>query len=744
MMFDRSRVQGVPGIVTRLASCLCTISILFAGIAASAVTASPDAFTDKQPDGTAIELSVRGDEHFNWLEDSRGFTVVRERGRFVYGKREATGRIVPSTLEVGKQDPDAAGIRPHLLPDPAVRAEWSLRVQSSQAPTQAPIRSGTLRNLVVLLRFANHTNRQLPTPAAVDVLFNRVGGDPALAPTGSVRDVYEASSYGRLALESTVVPYWIDLPYTEQYYAAGNSLGRTPEAIRAALDALDRDPSFSFRDFDRNGDGAIDAITFIHSGYGAEWGGYDGAGVYYADRIWSHKSSIGYWSGREGIAVTDYHISPALWGTSGSAIGRIGVISHELGHFLGLPDLYDSDHSGQGAGSWCLMANAWGFDGTQLYPPHMSAWSKAVLGWVTPTVITPGAYSLEAAERSPTVYRIDRGYAPGEYLLVENRQPDRFDARIPQGGLAVWHIDEAADFNGEGYPGQYGWPENGLHYRVALLQADGSFGLENGWNRGDSGDLYHAGSNELRPDTLPSTDSYQYGRILETGNELIEISGAGAVMDFTFSDGTTVTLPHCSDGIDNDRDGLTDFPSDPGCESAEDGSELDLPANSAVPIFGGSVRASEQLLAPAETTLRFKSTDSGILAPAIGSGADPTRSGARLVLSNPRTGEMGEIALPAYGWSFASERLTYAGESCSISLANGRSLSVRCLGSLGGFTLDEASQGQLDVVLELGEGSGFCASFGGTIARDIGSSMSTKQVGSFSAKGAPRPAACSF
>lgn len=38
------------------------------------------------------------------------------------------------------------------------------------------------------------------------------------------------------------------------------------------------------------------------------------------------------------------------------------------------------------------------------------------------------------------------------------------------------------------------------------------------------------------------------------------------------------SLPVCSDGVDNDQDGVTDFPNDPGCATPLDGSELDDPA----------------------------------------------------------------------------------------------------------------------------------------------------------------------
>lgn len=530
-----------------------------------AIIASPHPFAVRQPDGQSVALHIRGDEHLHWLEDERGYTVVRGcGGAYVYGGLDASGRLVATALVVGRADPAAAGLPRRLLAAPAQRTYSDLGVLAPEtiAPgaPKATAAVGTVKNLVVLMRFSDHLTRPVPTQATVDTIFNAVGGDPIAAPTGSVQDYYREVSYGLMTLASTVT-VWVDLPDTEAHYAAGASGLSTVvwDAIRDALNGAD--PSVDFSQFDQDGDGFVDAIAFLHSGYGAEWGGVDAYGTDETNRIWSHKWQIPTWTSAEGVRVSSYYISPALWGVSGSSPGHIGVIAHEAGHFFGLPDLYDTDYTGEGIGSYCLMANSWGFSGDQLNPPHMSAWAKASLGWVSPTLLTaPGMYAAPQAETNPTVFRIDHDYPSGEYLLVENRQPVGFESTMPQGGLAIWHVDEAkGDNTDEGYPGQAGWPSNNRHYRIALLQADGNYDLEHGFGRGDGGDVYQGnGASTISPTSTPNTDAYQNGIVTSTGNRISSVSAAGPTMTFqygidTCGDGFLDPGEECDD--DNTQDG---------------------------------------------------------------------------------------------------------------------------------------------------------------------------------------------
>ncbi len=527
------------------------LAAAFAPDTARANNASPHPFTVKQPDGTEITLQIRGDEFYHWLEDTQGYSVVQSGPTYVYAVLDAQENLIPTTALVGKSDPAKLGFKPKMLP--SGKAVNRLRSESplSKPPDARPglnsiPATGTVKNIVIMMIFSDHTTRTLPTGPQLNTLFNSVAPDPLYAPTGSVRGYYKEVSYNTFTLDTTVITS-VTLPKTEAYYADGTAGGTSKiwEAITSAL-AL-ADPMIDFSQFDANGDTFVDSITFLHSGYGAEWGGVDAYGASYLNRIWSHRWNIPTFTSGEGINISDYHISPAVWGTSGSAIGHIGVICHETGHFFGLPDLYDRNGGGEGIGSWCLMANSWGFTNDQLYPPHPSAWAKTFLGWLTwvdnsyQTLYSYGTYQIPRIETNRKVYRIVKGFPAGEYLLIENRQPFGFDSQIPTGGpgipaggLAIWHIDEnKTDNDDEGFPGQMGWPGNNNHYQIALLQADGDFDLEKGNNRGDGGDLYREGlADRIDSSTVPNTNAYQDGVELLTGNMIHNISASGSNMTF--------------------------------------------------------------------------------------------------------------------------------------------------------------------------------------------------------------------
>ena len=542
------------------------------GLQECTYTAVPTARPLRQPDGSAIELYFRGNGANHWYEDALGHPVVGTEEGYFYARRGADGWLVASEGRVGASDPRLLGIERKVVPVPArsagpnaaskahgKSARAAADVVGSPGPaTPFLMGAGSVDNLVLLLRFSNHgpagQNRTLPSVANVTTIMNAVGGDPILAPTGSVRDHYLENSYGQFTIDSTVVG-WLDMPDSEVYYANGNS-GLTTLTWDLIVDGLEAaDALVDFSDFDADGNGWIDAITFLHSGYGAEWGGEDQYGTDYVDRMWSHKWTIPTWTSAEGVSVGDYNISPGLWDTFDSEPGHIGVVVHELGHFFGLPDLYDTDGSSYGNGYWCVMSyGSWGFDGTQQYPSHMCAWCKLKLGWAAPIRLLPGSYSAQQIETNPSLFMIDSGYPSGEYLLVENRQQVGFDSAIPQGGLAIWHIDEGKGSfsnndpnNDEGFPGQFGWPGNNSHCRVALLQADGDYAIEQGFDAGDSGDVYRSGfATVIDATTTPDTDAYQGGTLVTNSNRLQGIGASSANMAFTYVNSTAPTITTAS------------------------------------------------------------------------------------------------------------------------------------------------------------------------------------------------------
>lgn len=381
----KKRPRSCPMRVLTPAFITQAITLILTRHQAEAISANPNPFFEYDENGNRLPpLFIRGDETYHWQEDSLGYTIIDDpnyhgsgnRTRKVYAKMDPkTGHLVSTGVRFGSPDAKTsrAALKKHIKPSAQKqkakahpfnegRNRRNLQEEANRRKLMAS--TSPLRNLVVLIRFSDHQDRILPSQHDYDILLNGPGGEGTVAPTGSVNDVFLNNSYGTFSLNSTAYP-WITVSQTEAYYANGNSgLGpRIFEAIREALDILDSDPDIDLSEFNTDfdeGDHFIDAVTVIHSGFGAEFGGSDCYGASESMRVWSHSWLMytGAWTSQDGsVTVSKYHINSGLWGVCGSTISRIGVIAHETAHFLGLPDLYDPD-GGSGIGTYCLMSDS--------------------------------------------------------------------------------------------------------------------------------------------------------------------------------------------------------------------------------------------------------------------------------------------------------------------------------------------------------------------------------------------------
>ena len=491
---------------------------------ARAVPAAPGLAELSQPDGTRVKIALRGDERSKRHEDARGYTVLLDTrtAAWVYAEKAADGSLRPGSHRVGAADPAGLGLAPRLTDTSSSSRQKAPFAGAPSRPARAPITSGTTRNLVILARFSDTPNTY--SQAEFDALFNTAGYAVDGA-TGSVKDYFLEASRNALVVQSTVAP-WVTLPQPYAYYGVNDAFGYDTypkQMVIDAINALDA-AGFDFSPYDGDGDGAVDVLTVIHSGRGEEAAGND------PNYIWSHHWSLDSPVVKDGVSMQDYHtepemrgndVLPATWGLT-----RIGVICHEFGHALGLPDLYDTGGDSSGAGSFCLMANgAWnGSAGSS--PAHPSAWCKKELAWTAPVQIsTAGAYNLSRAEDTGTAYLLrGDGFPAAEYFLVENRQGQGFDAGLPGSlrGALIWHVDESVANN-----------DDQAHYMVALMQADGLEQLEAGASNGDDSDYYRLGSNTSFSDaTTPDSKSYAG---LKLDLLLWDVSASSRTMTFSLT-----------------------------------------------------------------------------------------------------------------------------------------------------------------------------------------------------------------
>lgn len=325
--------------------------------------------------------------------------------------------------------------------------------------------------------------------AEVRERFYGGGGEGAY----SVSTYYREVSLGRFEVEGTVLPT-VPLSHPSAVYVGERDLGRYNGVadslaifVREVLTRADSVTDWS--EFVGE-DARLPAVVILTAGQGGQCPGDRG-------HVWPHRWHLTGLLGapfRTGSVTTsgdtvliDDYIVQGVEACGSGRIDDAGIIVHETGHLLGLPDLYDtSDPAARSpVGDWGLMAT--GNYNEPTAPAHLGAWSRSFLGWADVRLVE----HLEEQELAlhPVETTGDVLWLPfresGEHYLLEHRAPIGSDVHLYRQGLLIWYVNP--DVVEQGLSGNTVNIDLGRP-GVALVQADGAREMERGVNRGDEGD----------------------------------------------------------------------------------------------------------------------------------------------------------------------------------------------------------------------------------------------------------------
>ncbi len=378
--------------------------------------------------------------------------------------------------------------------------------RSSPAGTAA---FGEVRLPVVLGLFADsEAEPRITTEMVQQSLFD------GPSQRGTVTDSYLEMSRGGLTVTGDVIG-WVRTALTISEVVGSNfALGPDARVGEWIVDMLGQvDDDVDFRQYDNDGpdgqpnsgddDGFVDVITVEFLEVSASCGG---------PAIWPHRWTVQAQAGApfetndvgisgDPILVQDY-ITQSAADCSGDVVQDAGVIAHEFGHALGLPDYYhwvDRDLGPEGRrwvlGCWALMAaGSWGCgpvgSSREPYgPAHMIGHSKGTLGWLEyldPGEVWNQEFLLDPAQFDGDVIRIPLDASATEFLFAEFRAQIGFDHGLPAAGVLLYKQDSYASLRPD--------PTTDAPYYLTMLEQDGNRGLlritPEGGNRGEAGDAW--------------------------------------------------------------------------------------------------------------------------------------------------------------------------------------------------------------------------------------------------------------
>jgi M6 family metalloprotease-like protein len=328
--------------------------------------------------------------------------------------------ICNTTLEEGYSD---------IAASPAV-ARFGLDGPSPRDVQYSPLDAiGTYNLIVILVEFTDETHYFSSSQVETNALT-------------ALNDYYNEVSYGLVQVDGDTTP-WLDLGQNRANYVDGTVYPSDPkfDLLEDAVALADSIVDFS----------SYNGVTIIHAGQGQEL---------------SHDP-LDYWSsewfssGGSPILMTNegpiYRASVSPEESTPGQPSYVGVLAHEFGHDLGLPDLYDIDYEEEFVGHWGLMgAGSWnGPMGVGEEPAHIMGYGKAKLGWINGSrlvdVISDLTTVIEPLEIVTTGVQLVRiNITSEQYFLIEVRRRIGYDASLPGSGagsegVLVTYVDETIE-----------------------------------------------------------------------------------------------------------------------------------------------------------------------------------------------------------------------------------------------------------------------------------------------------------
>lgn len=427
-----------------------------------AMPAKPVKRTIQLSDGSQVEVTLRGDEHFHFYQSDAG-DCYREMG---------DGQFVPISASLVESTWTERAARRS-----AALLERGARRRAQWGATSNPI-SGEKRGLVILVNFLKRKMDAKHDKEFYERYFNEEGFSVD-GMAGSVHDYFYESSYGKFDLRFDVVgPVTASRDYS--YYGKNDERGndmRICELVIEAVKAADA-AGVDFSKYDWDNDGEVDQVFLVYAGYGENQGAAE-------NTIWAHEWDLSsgeyYGDGTgpvtvDGVQVNTYAVSCELSGISGSRVSGIGSACHEFSHCMCIPDFYDTRPNGGnfGMSRWDLMDSG-SYEGPMKNgecPTAYSSYERMYCGWLTPTELTEytEVRDMPCLVDVPQAYIIYNQANRNEFYLLENRQKEGFFASSPGHGMLVLHVD----FDEEVWAGNV-VNNTTKRQRMTIIPADGSY-----------------------------------------------------------------------------------------------------------------------------------------------------------------------------------------------------------------------------------------------------------------------------